>query len=153
MVTSRHSQYIPALGYRSLSVPNWVVSPYSSITAPPALLTSITGFLFAGFWRHVQLLFTESIESVIELPKVNTSTFGIFIIWLHLCPPAITENDHLQTPRPTQEMRPLPGSTTVTKLVIEMLALSDIFASIFPPSPTTDPELLGSMEIASETWG
>jgi BTB/POZ domain len=41
--------------------------------------------------------FKESIEGVIELPEVNPSTFGNFMVWLHSCPPAFTENDHLQT--------------------------------------------------------
>ena len=39
--------------------------------------------------------FKESIEGVIELPEVDPSTFGNFMLWLHSCPPAVTENDRL----------------------------------------------------------
>ena len=39
--------------------------------------------------------FKESIEGVIELPEVKPSTFGNFMLWLHSCPPAVTENDNL----------------------------------------------------------
>jgi len=37
--------------------------------------------------------FKESIDGVIELPEINPSIFGGFMIWLHSCPPAIPEDD------------------------------------------------------------
>jgi len=87
--------------------------------------------------------FKESIEGVIELPEVTPLTFGSFMVWLHSCPPAIPEDDHvwvvinLAIFADTYQIHPLKNQTSdlIQKCLLKKTVTPSSMTRIYESTP------------------